>query len=126
MKKFINMQNRLVSMQKVILDTNFLLYILRNKVDLFSELNRILDQNYKVCILDKSLDELRGKKLGKLAVEFAKKYFKIIKTKKGKVDDLLLKQDAIIATMDKELKEKLKKRKKQIIIIRQKKYLKFD
>jgi len=113
-------------MQKVILDTNFLLYILRNKVDLFSELNRILDQNYKVCILDKSLDELRGKKLGKLAVEFAKKYFKIIKTKKGKVDDLLLKQDAIIATMDKELKEKLKKRKKQIIIIRQKKYLKFD
>ena len=112
-------------MQKIILDTNFLLYCLRNKIDLFGELDRILNLNYEVCILDKCLDELKGKKDEKLALEFAKKYLKVIKTGKGRVDDLLLKQDAIIATMDKELKEKLKKRKKQVIIIRQKKYLKF-
>lgn len=112
-------------MQKIILDTNFLLYILRNKVDLFGELNRIVNIDYKVCFLDKSLDELKGKKQGKLGFIFAKKYLNIIKTGKGKVDDLLVKQNAVIATMDKELKEKLKKRKKQIIILRQKKYLKF-
>lgn len=112
-------------MQKIILDTNFLLYCLREKIDLFGELNRIVNVNYKIYILDKTLDELKNKKQGKLAAEFAKKYFEIIKTEQGYVDDLLLKQDAIIATMDKELREKLKKRGKQIIILRQKKYLKF-
>jgi rRNA-processing protein FCF1 len=112
-------------MQKIILDTNFLLYCLRNRVDLFGELNRIIDVNYKICILDKTLDELKKIKDGKLATEFAKKYFEIIQTKDGNVDNLLLKEDAIIATMDKELREKLKKDKKQVIILRQKKYFKF-
>lgn len=113
-------------MQKIILDTNFLLYCLRNKIDLFGELNRILNVNYEICILDKTLDELENKKNSKLAINFAKKYFKIIETEEGNVDDLLLKQQAITATMDKELKEKLKKEKKQVIILRQKKYLSFS
>lgn len=125
LENFISLKFKDIIMQKIILDTNFLLYVVRNRIDLFGELDRILDINYKVCFLDKSLDELKGKKLGKLASVFAKKYLKIIKTKKGKVDDLLLEQNSVIATMDKELMEKLKKKKRQVIIIRQKKYLKF-
>ncbi len=108
-------------MKKVILDTNFLLTAIKFKIDIFSQL-----QEYDVYILDKTLDELKNKKNEKLAKELLKKYnVKIIKTMSNKnVDDLLLEfNDYIIATQDKELKEKLKKAKISTISLRQKKYL---
>ena len=109
-------------MKKIILDTDFILHCVRAKIDIKEELNRILYFPFEICILDKTLDELKGKKDEKLARETIKN-FKILKTEKGKVDDLLLKQEGIIATTDKALKEKLKKSKKGIIVLRQKKFL---
>lgn len=113
-------------MKKIILDTNFLLTALKFKVDIFSELDRICNFNYKVGILDKSLEELKRKKLEKLALEYIKKKgIDIIKTKDNKiVDDLLLEfNDSIIATQDKKLKEKLKKKKIKRIILKKRKFL---
>lgn len=112
-------------MEKIILDTDFILHCVRAKVDIKEELFRILDFPFEVYILDKTLEELKGKKQEKVAREVIKS-FKIIKTEEGKVDDLLQKQEGIIATTDKELKEKLKKSKKRIIFLRQKKFLKLD
>ena len=111
-------------LQKIILDTSFLLTALEFKIDIFSELNRIIDFEYEIYILDKTLDELKGKKLGKIAEGVIKqKNIKIIKTNEGKVDDLLLEQEGIIATQDIELKRLLKKKEKRVITIRQKRFL---
>lgn len=113
-------------MIKVVLDTDFLLKSLEYKINIFKELSRILDFQFTVNILDKTLDELKGKKFEKLALTFIKsKNISIIKTKKDKkVDDLLFEIPNItVATQDKELKEKLKKGKISVITIRQKRYL---
>ncbi len=115
-------------MQKIILDTNFLL----SKFDFFSELERICDFKYQIFILDKTIEELKNKKLEKLAKDIIKKKeIKVIKTEKNKsTDNLLLdlaeKEKFIVATQDKELKQKLKQKDIKIITIRQKTHLKFD
>ncbi len=116
-------------MQTIILDTNFILTALKYKLDIISELNRIIDTKFEIAVLDKTLHELKGKKLGKLALELINRLkFKVIKThSKGYVDSILLTmRDSVIATQDKELKEKLKNRKITVITVRQKKYLIFD
>jgi len=118
-------------MEKIILDTNFLLAVGQFRIDIFSELERICDFNYQICTLDKVVEEL--KKLAKgnskdarsarLALALLKK-IKIIKTKPGRTDDIIaeLSGDYIIATQDKELRKRCKNK---LIGIRQKKYLYF-
>ena len=112
-------------METIILDTNFLVYLLEFKIDLFQELDRITEAGYKVKILDKTLDELKNLKsmYAKIALKLTDK-FEIIKTNSDKcVDDILAESEdpnTIIGTQDKELKSRLKPSK---LIIRQKKYL---
>ena len=108
---------------KIILDTDFILTALKYKIDIISQIKN-LNLNYKIYIIDQTLNELKNKPLEKLAKQFIKK-INIIKTKRNKiVDDLILEQkNIIVATQDKALKEKLKKHKIPIITIRQKKYL---
>ena len=112
----------------IILDTDFLLSSLKYKIDIFSEFSRILDKKFKVNILDKTLDELKCKNLEKMSIAFIQaKNINVIKTDRLKnVDNLILDlvdKDTIVATQDKDLKRKLKKKNIQIITIRQKKYL---
>ena len=88
-------------MKKIILDTNFLLIPAQFRVDIFSEIQRIADFRYQLCILDKTLAELkkinqeqrgRYKAAVKLALDLIKKKKpKVIKTSSQKyVDDLLV------------------------------------
>jgi|TARA_Y100000310_G_scaffold335338_2_gene417125 hypothetical protein len=114
-------------MKTILLDTDFLLQSLRWKIDLETELRRILDFSFTLCILDKTLEELEGKKDEQLAKTYITR-LEILPTKKDKpVDDLLFtyepKEDLIVATQDKELKEKLKKRNIPLITIRNKSHL---
>ena len=104
-------------MKKIILDTDFLLHNLNKGINFLVEIDRICDFKYELCVLDKTLDEIKGKKGAKLALEFINKKFKIIKTLRNKsVDELLLDMDGIIvATHDRELKERLKNRKIPVI-----------
>lgn len=128
-------------MEQVILDTNFLMIPFQFKVDIFQELERIMETPYEVCILDKTIDELdniidkqKGKhrdmaKMAKKLVE--NKNICILKTDKLKnVDQILLekaeKNSFITATQDIELKQRLKQKKIKIIVLRQKKYLKIE
>ncbi len=53
--------------QKIILDTNFLLIPAQFGLDIFTELEKLCNFNFKVYLLDKSLEELE----------------KIVKTQKG-------------------------------------------
>ncbi len=111
-------------MKQVILDTDFILSCLTWKVDIKSELRRILDCNFEICILDKTIDELKNKKGEALALELIKNFTVLTTARDKPVDDLIGNfPEAIVATQDKELKEKLKKRKIPVITIRQKKYL---
>ncbi len=125
-------------MNKIILDTNFLLIPLQFNVDIFEEINRICVFKYKLFIIDKTIEELkdiiekqRGK--NKIAAGFALKLLKtkkvaIIETKENKsVDDLIVdiseKKNYIVATQDIDLKKRLKQHNVPLIVLRQKKYL---
>ena len=109
---------------KIIIDTNIILYAIRYKIDIFAELERICHFPYKICIIDKALEEVKDKAAIKLLNQ---KNVNIIKTSSSKnVDDLILEiadNNTIVLTQDKELKENLRKKKIALITIRQKKYL---
>ena len=122
-------------MKTIIADTNFLIDCAANKIDMHKELSKTLDESFELAILDRTMEELdnlmHGKtKLAKNA-KLAKtilmtKHVTTIMTEGGHVDKLLLKkadENTIIATADRELKSKLKKKKQPVIVIRQKKKL---
>ena len=134
-------------MQKILLDTNFLLIPAAFNVDIFSEFNRLFPIN-DIFILDKSISELekielnqkgKYKQQAKMGLQMVKKYkISTIKTEKHtntykstskilSVDELIvdfaIKNDYMVATQDKEIKAKLKKHNKESITLRQKKYL---
>ncbi len=129
-------------MKKIILDTNFLLIPALFKVDIFEEIKRICDFQYELCVLDKTLDELekviqttkkgKDKEAAKLAMGLIKsKHINIIETESIKnVDDLILdllnQGDYIVATQDKALKDKIRAKNAQIIVLRQKNHLKLE
>ena len=113
-------------MKIIILDTNFLIYCAKYKIDFFSEIDRLCNFPYKIAVLDKTIEELEKLKPQKFAL--IKKYIErliILKSKENYVDKALIslsKEGFIIATQDLELKKKLQS---QVMVIRQKKYLSF-
>lgn len=112
-------------MYKIIfLDTNFLWYIVDYKIDVFAELERICYFPYKIQILSGTIEELEKLKPKNYGIiKLLLKKIEIKKSEIKKVDDELTKlseEGAIIATQDKELKDRLKG---EVIVIRQKKYL---
>ena len=124
-------------MRKVILDTNFLLIPFSENVDIFSELERILDFKFEICVLDKTIDELnkimseqsgKNRKAADLGLKLIKaKALKIIKSKSDlNTDQFLIQKTSkndIIATQDKILKKALLNQGHSIIVLRKKKYL---
>ncbi len=124
---------------KIILDTNFLLIPAQFNIDIFTQIDKLILKNYKLYVLDKTIDELnkiisnkkqsgKNKTAAKLALQLLKaKNVNIIKTTKDLlVDDLIVEiagKDTVIATQDMELKRKLKKKHIKLIILRAKKKL---
>lgn len=128
-------------MKRIIIDTNFLMIPYQFKVDIFSEIGRICNFNYKLCILEQTIAELENiaeKQAGKdrRAVKFALQLIKLKKIEIIKinmaqsgqrdVDSLILEnidKDTIVATQDLHLKRELLRRGTHVITLRQKKYL---
>ena len=113
-------------LKSIILDTNFLVYVLEFKIDLFAELDRVIPSGYKAKILDRTINELEKLAVknvyAKIALGLLDK-FEVIKTSGDNVDDMLVEMqgnNVIIGTQDRELKNRLECSK---LIIRQKKYL---
>ncbi|MFH7880605.1 MAG: hypothetical protein QXI09_01185 [Candidatus Aenigmatarchaeota archaeon] len=115
----------------IILDTNFLLYILKFKVDLNSI---IADENLEIYVSESVINELKSlknlrTKEGRLAFIALKLLeegnFKIVKSVSSKVDEDLLilakKYGFIVATNDKDLRKKLKMNNIKTICLRNKK-----
>ena len=126
--------------KKVILDTNFLLIPGQFRVDIFTEIGRIMQEQYVLYIIDKSLKELNnivitGKQKDRFAAKLAlalaiQKNLKTLHSfgSKKSVDDIIVSKadkDTIVATQDKALRERLKEKGAKIIGLRQQKYLEF-
>jgi len=126
--------------KKVILDTNFLLLPGQFMIDIFTQIEEIMQYPFELCIIDKTLKELklvletgntRDKRAAKMALLLIKQ--KGLKTlhsfsQKG-VDDLIVAKagpNVYVATQDKELKQRLKEKSIKIVTLKQKKYIKFE
>ena len=117
---------------RILLDTNFLLDTLRYKLD-FS-IFEALEESVELFISSETLREIksmanRKTKEGRLAIVALElvesQKIRIVQSLKKEVDEDLLelakKEGFIVATNDKDLKEKLKKENVRIICLRNKK-----
>lgn len=125
----------------VILDTNFLMIPGEKGVDIFSEIENIVNEPHEICVIDKSVEELQkivektGKKKegfnAKLAIILLKqKNLKILSSSSEEYADIAILRHAekhpdsvIVATQDKNLRDKLKNISARVIMLRQEKYL---
>ena len=124
-------------MEKILLDTNFLMACFQFKVDIFSEIDSICHFNYKIYVLDKTVEELKNiaekqkgkhRDAAKIALKLLKfKNVEVIETNSKKyTDDVILdyaKNGCIAATQDKDLKRMLLNQGSTAITLRQKKRL---
>ena len=124
-------------MKKILLDTNILMACKQFKVDIFSELERICDFNYRIYALDKTVWELNNiielqkgkhKEAAKSGLQLLKlKKVNVIKTNCEKhTDEVILdyaKKGYLVSTQDKDLKRKLVNYGLEVIVLRNKKIL---
>ncbi|MFW6230526.1 MAG: PIN domain-containing protein [Nanoarchaeota archaeon] len=128
--------------KQVILDTNFLLVPEQNRIDIFSEIEGIMDAPYDLYIIETTLRELeklqtRGKGSDKVAARIGHQLMerygvKMLPAQKehGRlVDDQIVgrakadPKSTIVCTNDKELKKRVLDEGASIIEVMQKKYL---
>ena|SRR3989338_6731671 len=132
------MDKRKNNYKKILLDTNFLLVPYQFRVDIFTQINRIMHFQYKIFVLDKSIEELKNIIMGqkgknrdaaKVALKLiAIKNIGIIKAESDKKTDEVIvelsrKDNYIVATQDKDLKRSLINHGIEVIVLRQKKIL---
>jgi hypothetical protein len=124
--------------KRVIVDTNFMMVPGQFMIDVFSEIERLLEVPYELCFIDKSKEELNnlvsnGNEKERFAAKLAlvliiQKNLKSLPSSKEdkSVDDSIVKyadKDTLIATQDKLLRERVKAKGAKTIGLRQKKYL---
>ena len=121
-------------MNLIVLDTNFLLYCSKYKIDIEEEINRICDFRYRIVLPKQVIKELKqlskhglkakDREAALIALKMIKK-FEIKDVDAKDADDAILKLNAnVLATMDKELRKRFKNRKRgKFISIRQKNHL---
>ena len=124
-------------MKTVVLDTNFLVYAAKYKIDIERELERLFDVKFEIIVPSPVIIELKGlqrnaglkdREAASVALEILNG-FNIIKTSEKNADDACLllaisASDGVLATMDLTLRKRFKKgRKGRFLVIRQKKYL---
>ena len=128
---------RVINIYKIVPDTNFLIYVFKHKINFDYEIERALNAKFKIIILSPVKEELerllksgdlKGKE--KLAVNLALakiKNYKLIDYNANYADEAILNyakenKNVIVATNDKELKEKLIENNIPVMVVRQKKY----
>ncbi|QKQ97972.1 hypothetical protein GKQ38_00340 [Candidatus Nanohaloarchaea archaeon] len=109
---------------KILLDTNFLVAPFQHSFDIFDEIERLYPL-HELYTLDDAVEEaksIEGGKYGDLAEQLIeKKDIEVLETHgNGEVDDLIVdvSDEFVVATNDKELKERLLDRGREVIIIR--------
>ena len=113
---------------QVLIDTNFIIHIVKNKIDLVEEANRVIDQEINWIVPQQVLNELGSLKdtkgTKKVDKDAAKLSFEILQTLNPKIIELnsnpnvdlaivsyILDTDIVLATLDKGLKKRVPKNK---------------
>lgn len=123
-------------MKKVILDTNFILSCIRHKIDFFEEISLM---GIQIIIPNEVISEINRFRYKKTEAGIAvnllennKNLFETLELGKGHVDNKIVNfvkahdnkdQEIIVATLDREIKEKLKQKRNKLMVIRGKKTL---
>ena len=124
---------------QVILDTNFLTVPAQFGVDVFSEAERVLERSVEFILLESVIDEIKAKfersgktdrRMFKVALDLTERC-KIVEIdqsmKDTLVDDQLLEYAAsvngVLATNDRELRERASERGVPVLILRGRKHL---
>lgn len=109
---------------KILLDTNFLVAPFQHSFDIFDEIDRLYPL-HKLYTLDDAVEEaksIEGGKYGPLAEKLIeRKDIEVLETHgEGEVDDLIVdvSDEFAVATNDKELKERLLDRGREVVIVR--------
>lgn len=121
-------------MRRILLDTNFVLDIIKWKIDVIGELQRICDFSYELLIPDVVISELRrfpkrsieGRNATIALLVLKKNGAKMLETGGTYADDVLVKiagKKDIVATQDQTLKRRLRAKRVPVIFIREKGYL---
>jgi len=123
------------SINPIIFDTNFLFVTFEFKLDLISELEKVIGKTYTLFIYEGTVDELKAverkgdknKKFLPLIVKMLHLYnFKIIRSEISYIDEQILSNinsGVLIATNDKELRQIIQKKYFQkVLYMRQKSY----
>ncbi len=118
----------------VILDTNFLMIPGLHGVDIFSELDRVIDKKYEIVIPEVVIGELKNlkeegnsteRKAAELALDLASKGSKI--TSQMPADEeifrLALENQGVVGTNDSKLQKRLREEEIPVIFLRQKSHL---
>jgi rRNA-processing protein FCF1 len=132
-------------MKKIILDTNFLLIPYSLKIDIFSEIDRIVNEKYQIYVLqgvihelEKIIKEQKGKHKDAAKVGLAlinhkkipvldkeqKDLYTSVNSFETVVDDIIVDiadKDTIVATQDKDLKLRLMNKGIKLIYSKNKK-----
>lgn len=109
---------------KILLDTNFLVAPFQHSFDIFDEIDRLypLHEIYTLGDAVEEAKSIEGGKYGPLAEKLIeKKDIQVLETEgEGDVDDLIVdvSDEFVVATNDKELKERLLDRGREVVIIR--------
>ena len=122
-------------MKKIILDTNFLTIPYQFGIDIFEEIERVVEGDYELTTLDSIVEELKKltKSKGKeaLAARVAltlikEKNIKVIKTGEKNVDIKIYRmtdKNTIVATNDRNLRRRLKNKNVKVLYLRSKKHI---
>ena len=125
----------------VVLDTNFLLIPGQHRVDIFSELDRVLEFNYRPVTLTGVVEELReiaeseeAGRRDRIAAKIALKLLdrvEVVEYGKGlDVDEAIvryaLENGAVVCTLDKELRKRLRKLGVRVVYLRELSHLEVE
>ncbi len=126
-------------LRAVILDTNFLLVPFQQKLDIFSEMEYLLDFSHRYTVCSRTVSELKrlGKNRGKKGMA-ARLALKFLEANAGRIEKLdtripvdewivryAEKTGAIVCTNDRKLRKRLKARNIKIIALKGKSKLGF-
>jgi len=114
---------------EIVLDTNFITIPFDFRVDIYAEIERIVDEPYELVFPKICINEISRLKTGKGALDLMqKKGVKVVEIPlKKTVDDSIVsyanEHKAIIATQDAELRKKALKNSLSVITLREKQFL---
>lgn len=118
----------------VILDSNFLMAPVNHGVDIFSEMDRIIDRDYKIAVPEVVIGELKNlkksgtpseKKAAKVAIELASNIERIPSKKPADEEIIRLakQKNCLICTNDSDLRKRIREIGVPVIYLRQESHL---